>query len=109
MYGQPVYKLLGVQVRDRVRAYGHWNDLRHDPALRDPEAGFNAYKTGGWQVGESAFREKDVVDALREKIREMREELGPDAEIMIDNHGRSRPTVAIKQIEAVQEFNVLFF
>ena len=109
VYGQPVYKLLGGQVRDRVRAYGHWNDLRHDPALRDPEAGFNAYKTGGWQVGESAFREKDVPGALHEKIREMREELGPDAEIMIDNHGRSRPTVAIKQIEAVQEFNVLFF
>ena len=39
IYNQPVYKLLGGQVRDRVRAYGHWEDLRPDPALQDPTAG----------------------------------------------------------------------
>ncbi len=109
VYGQPVYKLLGGAVRDRVRAYGHWHDIRHGRDALDLTAGFSAYKTGGWDVGVSSFHEKDVPDILHEKIRGMREELGPDVDIMIDNHGRSRPTVAIRQIEAVQEFNILFF
>lgn len=39
----------------------------------------------------------------------MRAEVGPDVDIMIDNHGRLRPAVAIKQIEAIEEFKVLFF
>ncbi|MFW6195445.1 MAG: galactonate dehydratase [Chloroflexota bacterium] len=107
-YGQPVYKLLGGAVRDRIRAYGHWTDIRDGREAMDPMK-FSAYKTGGWETGKSSFYEKDMPEELREKIRGMREELGPDVDIMIDNHGRARPSVAIKQIEAVQEFDILFF
>lgn len=107
VYGQPVYKLLGGAVRDRVRAYTHAQDLRGARSLVDE--GFTAFKTGGWVVGTDKVREKDIPDALHEKIRSMRAEVGPDVDIMIDNHGRSRPAVAIKQIEAVEEFDVFFF
>ena len=106
-YDQPVYKLLGGAVRDRVRAYTHASDLTGARELVDK--GFNAFKTGGWVVGGDRVREKEVPDALHEKIGSLRKEVGPDIDIMIDNHGRSRPPLAIKQIAAIEEFDVLFF
>ena len=107
MYDQPVYKLFGGEVRDRVKAYTHTSDLR---GARDlVEEGFSAFKTGGWVVGTAGVDERHVPEALHEKIKELRAEVGPDVDIMIDNHGRSRPSVAIKQIKAIEEFNVAFF
>lgn len=107
VYGQPIYKLLGGAVRDRVRAYTHAEDLRGGRDLVDQ--GFTALKTGGWITSKTSFREKDIPDALREKIRSMRKGLGPEVDIMIDNHGRSRPSLAIRQMKAVEEFGLLFF
>jgi galactonate dehydratase len=107
VYDLPVYRMLGGAVRDRVRAYTHAQDLRGGRDAVDQ--GFGAFKTGGWIVGRSNFHEADVVDALHEKIKGMREELGPEIDIMIDNHGRARPSLANRQIDAIEEFNLLFF
>ena len=107
VYGQPVYKLLGGAVRDRVRAYTHALDLRGGQHAVDE--GFSAFKTGGWIVGQQSFHERDIAEALREKIRGMREGLGPDVDIMIDNHGRARPSLAIRQMDAIEDFGLLFF
>ena len=107
IYNLPVYKMLGGAVRDRVRAYTHAGDLRGSWDAVDQ--GFSAFKTGGWDLSKPEFHEKDVVDDLHEKIKEMRDYLGPDVQIMIDNHGRSRPSVAIRQMAAVEEFDITFF
>ena len=107
VYGQPVHRLLGGPVRDRVRAYTHAQDVNGAKAAVDQ--GFSAFKTGGWIAGQDLVREKEIPGALREKIGGMRRELGPDVDIMIDNHGRSRAALAIRQIEAVEEFDLLFF
>ena len=107
IYNLPVYKMLGGAVRDRVRAYTHAGDLRGSWDAVDQ--GFSAFKTGGWDLSKPEFHEKDVVDDLHEKIKEMRDYLGPDVQIMIDNHGRSRPSVAIRQMTAVEEFGITFF
>ena len=107
VYGQPVYKLLGGAVRDRVRAYTHASDLRG--AREKVDQGFTAFKTGGWDTTKSSFREEDGPEALREKIRGMRNEVGPEVDIMIDNHGRDRASIAIKKAAAVEEFGLLFF
>ena len=107
IYNLPVYKMLGGAVRDRVRAYTHAGDLRGGWDAVDQ--GFSAFKTGGWDLSTPEFHEKDVVDDLHEKIKEMRDYLGPDVQIMIDNHGRSRPSVAIRQMAAVEEFDITFF
>ena len=106
-YDLPVYKLLGGAVRERVRAYTHAGDLRGGWDAVDQ--GFSAFKTGGWAAGYNEFYEADVVDALHEKIKGMRKELGDDVEIMTDNHGRSRPSLANRQIAAIDEFNITFF
>ncbi|MQG88128.1 MAG: galactonate dehydratase [SAR202 cluster bacterium] len=107
VYNLPIYKMLGGAVRDRVRAYTHADDLRG--GWDQVDKGFSAYKTGGWKIEKNSFHEKDVVEDLYEKIKSMREYLGPETLIMIDNHGRSRPSVAIRQMEAVQEFDITFF
>ncbi len=107
VYNQPIFKLLGGSVRDRVRAYTHAGDLRGGWDKIDK--GFSAYKTAGWVIGQDRFYEKDVAEALREKIKGMRDQLGPDVDIMIDNHGRARPSLAIRQMDAIADLNVLFF
>ena len=104
----PIYKMLGGAVRDRVKAYTHAADIRGGKKLVDE--GFSAFKTGGWTANQdNKWSEKDAADNLHEKIKGMRKELGPEIDIMIDNHGRVRPSIAIKQIDAVEEFNLLFF
>ena len=106
--GVPVYQLLGGAVRDRIRTYSHASDPK-TAALR-VQQGFTAIKTGTW----SKEMAKAMVEArlpgwLAEHIRELREAVGPDIDIMIDNHGISRPAVAIKQIRAIDDMGILFF
>src|SRR4030042_2640398 len=50
-----------------------------------------------------------VPSRLKESIKTLREAVGPDIEIMIDNHGRSWPSLAIQQIGGVEEYNISFF
>ncbi len=109
VYGQPVYKLLGGAVRDRVRAYTHAQDLRQAVEFVDKAGGFTAFKTGGWVVGKSSWIERDEPDGLHEKIKAMRKAVGPNVDIMVDNHGRNRPSQAIRKMKAVEEFKLLFF
>ena len=107
VYNQPIYKLLGGSVRDRVRTYTHAFNLREVQDAVDQE--FTAFKTAGWNTEKLHSFEKDIVDDLYEKIKNFRKNVGPDIDIMIDNHGRSRPSLANKQIKSLEEFNLLFF
>lgn len=107
VYGQPVYKLLGGTLRNRVKAYSHANDI--STAHNLIEQGYSALKTSGWITTKPDFLDEEVPSALAEKISTMRNELGPNVQIMIDNHGRSRPSLAIKQISAVAQYNPTFF
>lgn len=104
--GVPVYQLLGGAVRSKIRTYAGAGDIQM--ATKLVQHGFTGIKTHGWYADKDV-EEKKVVPWLRKHIAGLREALGPDVDIMIDNHGRSRPALAIKQIEAVEEFNVLFF
>ncbi len=104
--GVPVYKLLGGPVRDRIRAYSHANDP--EGAKKLVKMGFTGIKAGGWYTNEN-IDERLIPQKLREKVQAIREAVGPDVDIMIDNHGRSRPSVAVRQIMAVEDLGLLFF
>ena len=105
--GVPVYKLLGGPVRDRVRAYTHASDP--ELAKKLVKDGFLGIKTGGMPFGVKVIDPAKVVSHFRDHIRSMREALGPDIDIMVDNHGRAWPSLAISQIKAVEEYNLYFF
>src|SRR5438874_12282071 len=104
-YGVPVYRLLGGPVRDRVRLYAH-GGVRAVPAIR--EAGFTAVKAGPG-VDTSSTRDQEVASRFRAHVMAMREAAGPDMDLMIDNHGASRPSQAVRMLAAVEDQDLLFF
>ncbi len=105
-YGAPVYRLLGGPVRDRVRAYTHAGDAATAKKLIGD--GFCGIKTSGMPGGEELDPTR-VVPWLHDHIQSLRSALGPDVEIMVDNHGRAWPSLAIRQIQTVEEFELFFF
>ena len=68
----PVWNLLGGKIRDRIWAYPHAHTA--DRAVELVERGFTAIKTGG------------VTDPLN-KVRTIREAVGPEVDLMVDIHG----------------------
>ena len=110
-WGVPVYRLLGGPTRERIRLYTHvgiYNpSLLEDDARRDIADGFTAVKTGAW-AGDAALPEAELNAAFADRVRRLRAVVGPSVDIMIDNHGRSRPSAAVRLMEALQPFNLLW-
>lgn len=104
-YGVPVYKLLGGAVRDRVRLYAH-GGCNEIPMLR--EAGFTGVKCGPG-IDNSSTRDHQVAERFAEHAAELIRTAGPGMDVMIDNHGASRPAQAIRMLAAADELGLLFF
>jgi len=102
----PVYQLLGGAVRDRIRVYCGAGDVER--ARARVAQGFTGIKTHSWYADRD-LDERNVVPWFREHIATLREALGENVDIMVDNHGRSRPALAIRQIQAVEQYGLLFF
>jgi galactonate dehydratase len=104
--GVPVYELLGGPTRDRVRVYAH---ARTPEAIRSAkEAGFTAFKTGPSKDRPARIVEnKQFVDQVVERFAELKEAVGPEADLGIDFHGAISPQTAkllIKALEPLQPF-----
>ncbi|KKL88290.1 hypothetical protein LCGC14_1926220, partial [marine sediment metagenome] len=69
--GVPVSQLLGGQIRDSVRLYAHARTAERARELVD--RGFTGVKTGG-------------VEGALASVRAIREEVGPEIDIMVDIH-----------------------
>jgi L-alanine-DL-glutamate epimerase-like enolase superfamily enzyme len=82
--GQPVWRLLGGRLRDRVPAYasGGWAPVGGigKQLLQYVERGHRAVKM---RVG---LQDKSVEDSAA-RVREVRETVGPDIGLMVDAHG----------------------
>ena len=109
--GQPVYRLLGGAVRDRIKAYANgWYTVERTPeefhaaALRVVQKGYGALKLDPFGGGsydlapEERRRALDLVEAVRDAI-------GPDAELLVEMHGRFTPAVAISLARDLERFN----
>nr|BAG82742.1 putative isomerase [uncultured bacterium] len=94
--GVPVYELLGGKIRDSVRLYAHAHSAERGRELVD--RGYGALKTGG------------VTDPLA-KVEALRNELGPDVDLMVDIHGPPWLTTAdaIRMGQALEEFDLFFY
>lgn len=98
---QPVYRLLGGAVRDRIKAYANgWYTVErtpeqfHSAARRAVARGYRALKVDPFGAGryELERAEKNRCVALIEAIRDA---VGPDVDILIEMHGRFNPSTAI--------------
>ena len=99
--GQPVFKLLGGAVRDRIKAYANgWYTVErtpaefHDAALRVVAKGYRTLKLDPFGAGTSelAPAEQRRAVALVEAVRDA---IGPDNELLVEMHGRFTPATAI--------------
>ncbi len=108
--GQPVYKLLGGAVRDRIKAYANgWYTVERTPAEFHAaakgvlEKGYRALKFDPFGAG---FYELDRAEKVRvvELVEAVRDAVGPDAEILIEMHGRFNPATAVEMARALEPF-----
>ncbi len=110
MLNQPVYKLLGGAVRDKIKAYANgWYTVERTPeefhaaAKRVVERGYRALKFDPFGAGlyEMERAEKVKVVTLVEAVRDA---VGPEAEILIEMHGRFNPATAIEMARELEPF-----
>jgi galactonate dehydratase len=108
--GKPVYQLLGGAVRDTIKAYANgWYTVERTPeefhaaAKRAIARGYHAVKFDPFGAGfyEMERAEKRKVITLVEAVRDA---VGPDAEILIEMHGRFNPATAIEMARELERF-----
>src|SRR5438132_4843438 len=108
--GQPVYRLLGGAVRDRIPAYANgWYTVERTPeefqhaARRAVEKGYRALKldpfgAGTWELEpEERRRALELVEAIRDAV-------GPEVELLIEMHGRFTPAQAVSIARDLEPF-----
>jgi galactonate dehydratase len=109
--GVPVWQLLGGKVHERVKAYANgWYttertpDAYHEAATRVVERGYRALKidpfgTGHFELDhEATLYSVSLIEAVRDAI-------GPEAELLIEMHGRFSPATAIRLAKELERFH----
>jgi galactonate dehydratase len=108
--GQPVYKLLGGAVRDKIKAYANgWYTVERTPeefhaaAKRVIAKGYRALKFDPFGAG---FYELDLAEKARtiELVEAVHAAVGPDVEILIEMHGRFNPVTAVEMSRELERF-----
>nr|WP_246300598.1 mandelate racemase/muconate lactonizing enzyme family protein [Actinopolyspora biskrensis] len=108
--GEPVWRLLGGNVRDRVKAYANgWYTVErapeqfHEAARSVVDSGYRALKfdpfgPGRWELEPAESRRSvELVEAVRDAV-------GPDVEILIEMHGRFTPAEATRMAGELARF-----
>ncbi len=112
---QPVYRLLGGAVRDKIKAYANgWYTVERSPtefraaAKQVVAKGYRALKLDPFGAGyfELDRTEKRVAISLVEAVRDA---VGPDVEILIEMHGRFNPATAVEMARELAPFAPSWF
>ncbi|MBO9112237.1 galactarate dehydratase [Agrobacterium sp. S2/73] len=114
--GVPVYKLLGGEVRDRIKVYAGVYTAPDAQAAREEfdrlneDWGFTAFKLSPWRVDVHAHRWGEVVRSSAEYFRSLRETVRPDYDIAFDAHAKIFEPAAARQLgNALAPYDPLFF
>ena len=121
---QPVYKLLGGQVHERLRAYtyiyprpGDGSDVYHDPDLAAERAqlyldmGFSALKfdpAGPYSAFDGRQLSLEALDLSERFCRKMREAVGNRADLLFGTHGQMTAAGAIRLAKRLEPFDPLW-
>ncbi|WP_377272441.1 mandelate racemase/muconate lactonizing enzyme family protein [Peterkaempfera sp. SMS 1(5)a] len=108
--GQPVHRLLGGAVRDRVKAYANgWYTVErtpeefHQAALKVVARGYRALKLDPFGPGSLELDRAETQRSVA-LVAAVREAVGADTEIMIEMHGRFSPQTAIRISELLEPY-----
>ncbi|MFF0952630.1 galactarate dehydratase [Rhizobium leguminosarum] len=112
----PVYKLLGGEVRDRIKIYAGVYTAPDAPAARDEFDrlkegwGFTAFKLSPWRIDMHSNRWGNVVKASADYFRSLRETVNDEYEIAFDAHAKIFEPIAARQLgNALAPYDPLFF
>jgi galactonate dehydratase len=118
--GMPVYRLLGGEVRNKVRMYTHLGggDMKAVYQTFDPQPlidlahevvgrGYTALKVVFVPYSEPLMG-RQYVRQFGSMFEKLRLAVGDNIDIMIDFHGRTSPAMAIEYIHAIEEFSPYF-
>ncbi len=121
---QPVYKLLGGQVHERLRAYtyiyprpGDRSDVYHDPDLAAERAGdylaqgFTALKfdpAGPYSAFDGRQLSLDALELSERFARRLREAVGTRADLLFGTHGQMTAAGAIRLARRLEPFDPLW-
>ena len=110
--GQPVYKLLGGQVAERVQAYANgWYTVEREPsqfaaaAERVLERGYRAMKFDPFGNGDLELERDEFYRSL-DLIEAVASVAGTRAQMMIEMHGRFAPHQAREIARQIERFNI---
>tara|TARA_Y100000588_G_scaffold383228_1_gene472147 strand:+ start:3669 stop:4808 length:1140 start_codon:yes stop_codon:yes gene_type:complete len=109
--GQPVWKLIGGQVRDRVPAYANgWYQVDRVPeefaerAVAVVRKGYQAMKFDPFGVTTGTIP-KDELDLSLRIVAAVREAVGPDIDLFIECHGRFDPLSGVKLGQLLEPYD----
>lgn len=130
--GQPIYQLLGGKTNDELRTYASQIQFGWDydkfMMLSKPEEyaeearkavteGYDCVKIDPTMIDEKGQRAPHLngiqpsktIRMFYERIKAVREAVGPDVDIIIELHSRSSVSSAIQMGRVWEEFNCMFF
>ncbi|WP_019815994.1 mandelate racemase/muconate lactonizing enzyme family protein [Saccharomonospora saliphila] len=109
--GQPVWRLLGGAVNDRVKAYANgWYTVERTPeefhAAARPvvERGYRALKFDPFGPGRYELDHAERVRAVG-LVEAVRDAVGPEVEILVEMHGRFAPPEAVRLATQLAPFD----
>lgn len=108
--GQPVFKMLGGKVRERIRCYARPDFAKTtvpEAARAAVAEGFDAFKSGQEAVP-VPFDPQKLAEVEIECFRKTREAVGPDVALMIDCAGLHTVQSAHRLMEGLAPLNMLF-
>ena len=133
-FNVPVYKLLGGKRRDNLRTYASqlqfgWSDHAETLTILDEyrevskkavAEGYDAIKIdfltyapedGRRYTDEDCTRllSPKLVDVVESRVAAVREAIGPNVDIIMENHSRPDAQSAVQLGRAVQKYNIFYF
>jgi galactonate dehydratase len=109
--GQPVYRLLGGKVRDRIKAYANgWYtvertpDAFHAAARRVVDRGYHALKLDPFGAGQYEMEHHEKLHSVS-LVEAVRDAIGPEVELLVEMHGRFNPATAIEISRMLEPFH----
>jgi 2-dehydro-3-deoxyphosphogalactonate aldolase len=122
--GQPVYKLLGGQVHERLRAYTYIytrpddkTDVYHDPDLAAERAqlyldmGFTALKfdpAGPYSAFDGRQLSLEALDLSERFCKQLRAAVGNQADLLFGTHGQMTAAGAIRLAKRLEKYDPLW-
>ncbi len=108
---QPVYKLLGGKVRDKVPAYANgWYRVERDPqafaeaAKKVVDRGYIGMKFDPFGNGDLELTREELKISIQ-IIEAVREAVGPDIQLFIEMHGRFAAHQALEIAKKIEHIN----